>query len=619
MFTRSLKLERAEAGPIPCVVASDVPVTRVDEHGRAYAEVLSCTPDAVDLERAPLPLLVSHNARELPIGQITNLRADGRALRGELVLGQSARAKELEPDLRSGLISSLSVGYSITTPKRTGDTLTATRWQPHEVSLVAVPADPRAGTYRSNSTMTTTVEDMDTDTRMTRSERRRAREENESLERSRQIENDRVGDILALSRQHDLGDDFVREQTASGATIADAHRAALEILASRSPEILPNLRPDTVTTQRRNTGAGYLAGSVRDTTDLEPMRQAITDGLLIRAGMKPANPHKDAELFAGRSLIDIGAQFLGRQGIQMRDPGQLLARTHSTSDFPLLLANTANKSLQMGFENEPASHRAWVRIVDVQDFKTQSRVQRSEAPGLLEVPEEAPYTYGTFGERREQYAVSTYGRLFQITRQALVNDDLGAFTTLPQAFGASAARLEADKVYSVLTTNAAMSDSVALFHASHGNLAGSGTALSATSLGVARASMRKQMGAGGLGYLNIIPRFLIVPAALETTAEILVASAIKPGGTNDEPNAQFIRALTVVVDPRLDTDSATAWYLAASPTQVDTVETAYLKGQRGVFTETETAFETDGMKMKARLDFGVAPIDWRGLYKNAGA
>lgn len=165
-----------------------------------------------------------------------------------------------------------------------------------------------------------------------------------------------------------------------------------------------------------------------------------------------------------------------------------------------------------------------------------------------------------------------------------------------------------------------MSDSAALFHAaSHGNLTGTGTALSAASLGVARAAMRKQMGSAGLGFLNIIPRFLIVPAALETTAETLVASTVLVGASNVTPNAEFIRSLTVVVDPRLDASSTTAWYLAADSSQVDTVELGYLRGQRGVFVDDETDFNTDAMNLKARRDFGVKAIDWRGLHKNPGA
>lgn len=350
--------------------------------------------------------------------------------------------------------------------------------------------------------------------------------------------------------------------------------------------------------------------------------EGASDALLIRAGLRLAKPHPAAKDLIGMSLMDLGSAIIGRQGRTLSGrPGadQIVKALHGTSDFPLLLSNSANKSLQIGFENEPASHRVWVRSVDCNDFKLNSRVQRSEAPGLLEIQPGGEYTYGSFGEREETYSLATFGRIFSITRQALINDDLAAFTTLPQAFGAAAARLEADKVYSILTANAAMSDSVALFHATHGNLTASGTAISTASLGVARSAMRKQMGQSGLAFLNIVPRFLIVPAALETVAEVVVASTVSPNGNNATPNAAFIQGLTLVVDPRLDANSATAWYLAGDASQIDTVEIGYLRGQRGVFTEENIDFNTDAFSLKARLDFGTAAIDYRGLYKNVGA
>jgi hypothetical protein len=203
-----------------------------------------------------------------------------------------------------------------------------------------------------------------------------------------------------------------------------------------------------------------------------------------------------------------------------------------------------------------------------------------------------------------------------------VNDDLGGFTRYPQAFGAAAARKEADVVYSLLTSNPTMSDGTALFHADHGNLLGA-ISLNVTGLSEARVKMRKQQGPNG-GYLNPVPRYLIVPAALETAALVLVASQrITENESTDrevEANAlQWIKDLVVVVDPRLDADSATAWYLAAHYDQIDTAERVYLDGQRGVFTEDETEFTTDNYRLKARLDFAATIPDWAGLVKSAGA
>jgi ATP-dependent Clp endopeptidase proteolytic subunit ClpP len=365
-------------------------------------------------------------------------------------------------------------------------------------------------------------------------------------------------------------------------------------------------------------GATPTAGLRWSENDRVPdFMAAASDALLQRAGLKVDKPHPAARDVSRMSLQDMAESCISMRGGTIRDrtPGAVFKATHTTSDFPLLLANTANKAMMIGYENEPASHMAWVREVDAVDFKTMSRIARSEAPALLEVPEGAEYTQGSFSERREQYSLTTYGRYFECTRQMMVNDDLSAFTTLPAAFGQSARRKEADIVYAILTTNAAMSDSVELFHASHSNLSGVSASITVNGLSAARAAMRKQTGPAGVGVLNLIPRFLIVPAALEAVAESLIASLTDPASTNaNVKNPDFIRSLQLVVDPRLDAHSTTAWYLAASPSQVDTIEVARLDG-RGVVIDDDVDFMTGGFRLKATLDFAAKAIDWRGLYR----
>jgi len=344
---------------------------------------------------------------------------------------------------------------------------------------------------------------------------------------------------------------------------------------------------------------------------------AAIDALLIRNGLTVKDPHPAFRDIRGMSLLGMVETLLSQRDRSFSgfSANQVIVAAMSTSDFPLLLENAANKSLMMGYENEPASHRLWVREVEVKDFKDQKRIAVSEAPGLLKVLEGGEYKEGSLGERGESYSLATYGRILSLTRQSIINDDLGGFTRIPQAFGSSAARLESDKVYQILTSNPIMSDGVALFHASHGNLM-SASALSVTSLGEARAAMRKQKGINGDGVLNLIPRYLIVPAALETASEQLLSSLVDPSKSNNTTNTAWIRSLELVVDARLDDNSATEWYLAANTSQVDTVEIAHLDGQRGVFTEQEQTFVTDGLRLKARLDFAAQAIDWVGMVRN---
>jgi len=235
------------------------------------------------------------------------------------------------------------------------------------------------------------------------------------------------------------------------------------------------------------------------------------------------------------------------------------------------------------------------------------------------VNEKGEFTHGSIAESKETYKLATYGRIVSITRQVIINDDLSAFTRIPAGFGVAAATLESDTVWGIVTGNPNMGDGVALFHANHANLnSGGGSALALAGLGTGMAAMAKQKGLDGITVLNVQPRYLAVPVALQLTAFQLVAANLAPAqSANVVPD--YIRALTSIAEPRLDAASATAWYLFASLDQIDTVEYAYLEGQDGVYIETRQGFDVDGVEIKARLDFGAKAIDWRGMQKNAGA
>jgi hypothetical protein len=173
-------------------------------------------------------------------------------------------------------------------------------------------------------------------------------------------------------------------------------------------------------------------------------------------------------------------------------------------------------------------------------------------------------------------------------------------------------------VWSIVTSNPAMHDGNALFSAAHKNLAGTDAALDVASLGKARTAMAKQTGLDGRTIINIRPAFLVVPAALELTAEQLLATSLVPAKSADVVPSS-IRSLAVLAEPRLDPASgAVPWYLFASPAAIDTIEYAYLEGQEGVYLETRVGFDVDGVEVKAHLDFGAKAIDWRGLWKNPG-
>jgi phage tail protein X len=254
-------------------------------------------------------------------------------------------------------------------------------------------------------------------------------------------------------------------------------------------------------------------------------------------------------------------------------------------------------------------------------------VNLSGAPDLLQVNEHGEFKYGAMSDGKETYSMLTYGRIVSLTRQAIINDDLRGFDRLVGAFGNSAARLENRVVYAILTANAALADTGALFNATavttaggHANLTSTGTAISVDSLGVGRRTMRLQKGLQS-EELNLTPSFLIVPAAIENVAYQYTSANYVPAtpGNVNEFRAGGRTALEPVVESILDANSATAWYLAANNSQIDTVEYCWLQGSAGPVIESEMGFEVDGISYKCRLDFAAKAIDFRGLYKNNGA
>ena len=356
--------------------------------------------------------------------------------------------------------------------------------------------------------------------------------------------------------------------------------------------------------------------------ETETRRAAVETALLHRFDPHRYQLSEPGREWRGYSLIEMARTFLESEGVRVRglSRDEIATRAlHTTSDFPHILAAVTGKTLRDAYEAAPRTFQPIARRATAADFKDIHRLQLGEAPQLEKVNESGEFKRGTMGEAKESYRVQTYGKVVGITRQVIINDDLDAFTRIPSLFGTAAATLESDVVWGIITDNPNMGDGVALFHANHKNLAGTGAGLDVTNLGKARTAMAKQTGLDGKTVLNIRPVFLVVPSSLELTAEQLIAQNLVPAKSADVVPSS-IRSLSVIAEPRLDPAAgAVPWYLFASPAAIDTIEYAYLEGQEGVTIETRMGFDVDGVEIKARLDFGAKAIDWRGIYKNPGS
>lgn len=363
--------------------------------------------------------------------------------------------------------------------------------------------------------------------------------------------------------------------------------------------------------------AGRHVATVEDEADKQ--RAGVRAALEIRAGLAK---NDSANPFRGYTLVEMARASLVRAGV--RDmPGDKMslvavAFTHSSSDFPSLLANVANKSMMMGYEEAPETFQRWTRAGTLPDFKVASAVDIGAFPSLRQVREGAEYKYITIGDRAEPRVLATYGERCAITRQAIINDDVDAFSRLPRKLGVAAVRTVGDLVYAVLTGNPNMADGNALFSAPHNNTA-LAAAISTSSVDAMRVQLARQKDIGQTsGGLNISLAYLIVPVSLRGTAETVRESQFEitaTGRNNTTPNS-VRNTFEVVADARLDDASTSIWYGAASPTMHDTIIVDYLDGVQSPTLEQQSGWSIDGVEFKVRMDAAAKALDWKTLARN---
>jgi len=336
---------------------------------------------------------------------------------------------------------------------------------------------------------------------------------------------------------------------------------------------------------------------------------------LVAAGVKPA------ETFRMSNQQIVGSAFTSR----MPD-GRALAGG-STSDFPSILENIANKALMGGFAQSAATYRQWCYIDSVSDFKSKSLLNLSNLTTFDVVPEGDDFPLVTLTEQKETVQAVTRGAIIRFTRQAVINDDLGAFTRAPMLMGMAANRTINKAAVTTLLLNEAMAyDSVAMFHADHANLlttsayAPTTTAKAKLALNKLKNQMRLQTGLEG-EILDLQPEIVLCGP----TAEDYVLEALSDVTSTEEsrtPN-RGIRGLTAVVEPQLENtnisgNSATALHVFANQMIAPGIVVAFLDGQEGPYLERRNDFDSDGFDTKVRNDFGVGKNDHRGIQKSTG-
>ncbi len=542
------------------------------------------------------PVLNAHRQGSITdaLGVVESARMEGGRMIATLRFSRRPEADAVMDDIEDGVIRGVSLGYSVQAWKETrdangGPVRIAARWTPVEVSLVPLPADPGA-TVRSL--------DMPEPTPQPAPAPNPAPPAPPATE-TRAASAEEVRAIAQIAR---LDDGFVTTQTTAGATVEQARAAAFLAMQSAQPPIRT------------------VSPSVGPSND-DPAVINKRMGEALFARINPTHQLSEpARAYYGLTMPEIGREILRRAGVPTTGmgPATIITRAlHTTSDFSAILGDTVGRTMRTAYGAAPSGLKPLARMTTARDFRAKHRIQLGEFPTLERVNEAGEFKSGTMAEAKETYAVESFGRIIGISYQAMVNDDLGAFTDLSARIGTAAAAFEADQLVKKLEANPAMSDGKTLFHADHGNISANelipfSAPFETTPLEAARLAMRKQTGLSG-DLIAVTPRYVLAPAELETGAEKLL-SAIQANRVSD---ANPFSTLSLVIDPRLT--SPTRWYMAADPAQIDGLEYAYLEGAEGPQIESRNGFEVDGVQIKVRLVFGCGFVDWRGWHRSTPA
>lgn len=341
---------------------------------------------------------------------------------------------------------------------------------------------------------------------------------------------------------------------------------------------------------------------------------SVKQSLLARAGIdKDKTNAKDNAYnamtlreLARASLVDRGVSVSGQNAMSMVG----LAFTHSSSDFGQILIDVAHKSLLKGWETAAENFDQFTSRGTLTDFRAAKRVGLGDFGHLPQVGEGEEYTYGTIGDEGASVALATYGQLFTITRQAILNDDMHLLTKIPEKMGQAARATIAKLVFALLTGNAKAQDGKALFDASHKNT------ITNAVLDLANIDKGIQMMNGFVNArgepLAIEPEFMLLPTSMYTRGLQLIKSASVEGA---DANSGIINPLRDIVTPvksaRLQAADEKSWYLINK----EAIEVSYLDGIDTPYMEQQQGFTVDGVSTKVRIDAGVNVIDYRGIVK----
>ena len=457
-------------------------------------------------------------------------------------------------------------------------------------------------------------------------------------------ERERASAISQLCNVHGISDEHRTSMIDGGLSLHDAQARALDILAQEtramgpgSVEVLEDDRSKwcRAAMEACDMKAGQLA--VRDTKHGGEAFAVMSLKELARESLKRAGMKIPTDVQSMVSMACRGPVLLQSDIDRFMRGGEIISTT--TSDFPYILAATANKSMLGGYGTAKVTYPLWCKIGSLSDFKAMNRVKLSEAGDLQQVLEGGKYQETAFSEDQNSIQVYTYGLKWNLSRQAIVNDDMNAFTTIPARLGRSARRLPNILAVVSLLSNPTLNDGTALFAGGHNNL-GTGAGYALDTIAHAQAGMiqiqnRLQTQRGMLHamasaasrtlYLGLELELVLVATNTQAFyAKSVLGATANPSQSNPAVPNPLEGIATVATEPLLADSqisgySSSAYYGVASTADAPVMEVAFLNGVQEPYMEETDQTDADGRSFKIREDCGAAPIDYAGMCKETGA
>lgn len=377
----------------------------------------------------------------------------------------------------------------------------------------------------------------------------------------------------------------------------------------------------------------YVAVQIGE-EDRDKRRVAASTWLLARAAVYKRGTKEATDLavamngnpFRGMSMGDLARACLEDAGVNVRGMNRhaiiSAAITHSTSDFPNIFENALHKTLLAGFTVIPTTWDKVCKIGSLSDFRPHIRYRSSHLGNLEVVQANGEYkTLQLNDAERESIQAKSRGGIINISREMIVNDDMGVFSDLTLGLGKSASRTRELAFYAALAENAGMGptmgDGKALFHVDHANISLDPGAPTVVRLDKDRQQMASQKDPSGHDFVDIRPSIWLGPLALGGTVRIINNDQYDPDAANKLQRTNIARGMydEVLDTPRL---SGAPYYSFANPNLETVFEMGFLDGEQTPQIATEEAFNQNGMKWRIVDEWGLGATGTRGAIRNAG-